>query len=107
MQRQLIRVPIIAGTEPRLRAWIQVLDKRRDALGQVLQAEGLEVEVVALDRSGAGAALLIYTSGPDLAASNAAFANSQHPVDVEFKQLMRECLALDQARVVEVLLSWP
>lgn len=107
MQRQLIRVPVIAGTEPRLTAWIQGLGKRPGEREQVLRAEGMEAEVVALDRSGSEAALLIYTSGPDLAASSAAFASSQHPVDVEFKQLMGECLALDQARVVEVPLSWP
>lgn len=107
MQKQLIRIPVIPGTEARLTAWIQALDARRDDLEQVLRAEAISAEVVALDRSSLVAALLIYTSAPDLAAASEAFAISQHPVDVEFKQLMSECLELHKASVVEVLLSWP
>jgi Family of unknown function (DUF6176) len=107
MERQLIRVPVIPGAEARLTPWIQGLDARRAVLEEVLRAEGIDAELVALDRSGFEAALLIYTSGPSLAASSAAFARSQHPVDVEMKQLRSDCLRFDQARVVEVLLAWP
>lgn len=107
MPRQLIRIPVVPGEEGRLAAWIRQLDTRREDLAQVLRAEGIEAEVVALERSDDSTELLIYTSGPDLAMSNAAFLRSMHPVDVEFRLMMRECLVLPQARDVEVLLAWP
>lgn len=107
MQRQFVRIPVRPGSESRLTTWIRGLDGRRTDLERVLQAEGIQVEVVALDRSEGNTDLLIYTGGPDLTAASAAFARSADPVDVEFKQIMAECLELDRARIVEVLLSWP
>jgi hypothetical protein len=107
MQRQLLKIPLLAGKEQRVIEWIKSLDSQRELLCEVLRAEAIEVEVVALDKTSSGFDLLLFTRGPDLNISSAVFAQSTHPVDVEFKMLMAECFDLGKAQPLDVLLAWP
>ncbi len=100
-----VRIPIRPGETERLAGWARSLESRRDEVRRALEAEGIDAEVVLLERGPDGDALLIYTVAEDPAAANAAFEASTEPVDVEFRALMAETLDVSGAAPVEVILA--
>lgn len=107
MQRQCVRVPIRAGREDQVLAFVRGFASRRTEVLEALEAEGIAAEVVLFERQGERAALLIYTAGADLVASNSRFEASDLQVDREFKALMAEALDFGGASVLEVGLAVP
>ena len=104
-QVQCIKVPILSGNGQRLRDWIADLPRRNTEIQQALDSEGIVYEAVFFSHETTGDFLFIVTHAPDLAAANAAFQASQLPIDLEFKQLLRECLDLGSATALELLFA--
>ena len=104
---QCVRVPIRPGHTDRVAGWIRSLDNRRDEVCEALEAEGIDQEIVLLEREDPEDHLLILTAAEDIAAANRAFQESTLPVDTEFRTLMAEALDVSRVRHTEVLLVAP
>ena len=89
----------------RLREWISGLAQRRDEVLEALDSEKILDEAVFMSEENGTHALYIYSRAEDLSASAEAFAASQLQVDVEFRDLMQECLDFSGARPVQCLFA--
>jgi len=105
LQCQCVKIPVREGSAPKLRAWIAGLGEREGEVLEALEAEGIHDEAVFLSSEPSGEYLYLYSRAADLAAAGAAFQQSTLAVDVEFKQLMQECLDLEGATLLRLLFA--
>jgi hypothetical protein len=62
-------------------------------------------ELVFVEKSDRGAALVLYTRSDDLAAANARYLASEHPIDREMRAWQARALNLQEASVLEIVLE--
>lgn len=104
-QSQCIRIPLEPAHEAAFVEWLRSLSGRPDELRAALAAEGMLAELVFLERTAEGAAIVLYTRADDLQAANAAYLASQHPVDREMRDWQARAFRLAGATQLEILLE--
>lgn len=104
-QSQCIRIPLHPEHEPAFVEWLRSLSGRPEELRAALAAEGMLVELVFLERTPEGTSIVLYTRAHDLAAANAAYLTSSHPIDREMREWQTRAFRLDGARQLEILLE--
>ncbi len=105
LQCQCLKIPVREGSAPKLRTWIAGLAGREREVLEALESEGIHDEAVFLSSEPSGDSLYLYSRAADLAAAGAAFQRSTLDVDVEFKQLLQECLDLENATPLRLLFA--
>jgi hypothetical protein len=96
MQVQLLRIRLRAGTEERMRAFLDSLPGRAET-AVALREEGIAIESVGWCDAGGSVDLFLYQRAADLRAASAAFTRSTNAVDVEMKRLIAETWASVEA----------
>lgn len=104
-QSQCVRIPLKPEGREAFLDFARSLASRREELLEVLAEEGLRAEAVFLDRDGERASLVLFTRADDLAAANAAYLASEHPIQVKMRSLQAAAFDLENARPLEVLLD--
>lgn len=104
-ESQCVRIPIFAEHEAAFTAWLRSLGTRSDELRALLADEGMLAELVFVERTADGAALVLYTRAARLADANAKYLASTHPIDVEMKSWQARALDLTRATVLEIILE--
>jgi hypothetical protein len=104
-QSQCIRIPLRKERATEFLAWLSSLRGREDELKRLLADEGMLAELVFVERRGHESALVLYTRASDLAAANAAYLASQHPIDVEMRAWQACAFDLAGATVLEIALE--
>jgi len=98
MLRVVIK-PIRPDKEDRLRTWLAELNSRADEVRQTFREETVRAEQ-AFVLAGATGPLLVYVmEAEDFERGSNAFAGSRRAIDLEHREVMRECLA-DSSTVV-------
>lgn len=104
-QSQCLRIPIAPEHEAPFVEWLLSLRSRSDEVRALLADEGMLAEIVFVERSAAGVALLVYTRAADLAAANAKYLASTHPIDREMRSWQAKALRVAEASVLEIVLE--
>lgn len=104
-QSQCIRIPLRSECATEFVAWLSSLGGRREELNRLLAEEGMLAELVFIERRGDEVAVILYTRAVDLAAANAAYLASQHPIDVDMKGWQGRAFDLSRATVLEIVLE--
>jgi len=95
---------------PRLRAWLDDLDSRRDELRGSYRQQGTRQEQFFLVRTRESPILVIVSEVEDALAAAESFLHSELPIDVEFKALVQAIspeeadveLVYDSSRYIEI-----
>ncbi len=103
-EKQCIKIPIKDGQTEFLVSWLSNLQSRKRELIEALTSEGIQSEMVLLER-GQTDYILIYTKADDLKAANQGFQTSLLPVDIEFKKVMQQSLDLENITKLEIMLE--
>ena len=70
--------------------WVQSLKERQEEVAQLLDAEGVQVESLFLERSGQDVYLYQYVRAKSLEQAYEAFINSQSRISVETRQFIND-----------------
>lgn len=97
LQCQCLKIPVQKGKVKVIESWVAGLSDRKNEVIEALQAEGIRDEAVFLMNEGKMSYLYLYSRSRDLISAGRAFEASTLPVDIEFKQIMAECLDLSNA----------
>ncbi len=81
------------GKEPRLREWLAELSARDDEVRATFVDETVRHEQAFVLEMNDGPVLVYLIEAADADLGREAFARSNHSIDKEHKQVMRECLA--------------
>ena len=100
MLRVSIR-PIHPEKEGRLRAWLAELSSRADEVRQTFREETVRAEQAFIVAGVAGPLLIYVMEAEDFERGSKAFAGSRHTIDIEHREVMRECLA-ESAPIVPI-----
>lgn len=79
--------------EARVRAWLVELGSRADEVRETFLDETVRAEKAYIIAGESGPLLVYVIEAEDLEQGSRAFANSRHKIDMEHKEIMRECLA--------------
>jgi hypothetical protein len=95
------------GKEARLRAWLAELNQRADEVRATFRNETVRAEQAFMVDGPNGPMLVYAMEAADFERGAAAFANSQHPIDIEHRAVMQECVgsALDIRPLYDVSAS--
>ena len=85
--------PIRPEKEARLRAWLSELNSRADEVRQTFREETVRAEQAFIVDGAAGPLLVYAMEAEDFERGSKAFAQSRHSIDLEHREVMRECLA--------------
>ncbi len=80
------------GKEAQLRAWLAELSARADEVRATFVDETVRHEQAFVLQTVDGPVLLYAMEAADFDRGGAAFARSEHAIDEEHRQVMRECL---------------
>jgi hypothetical protein len=105
MESQCIRVKLKEGMTDTFLAWAKSLSSRNDEIRQALQAEGMSMELLLLERCNDGDYVVLYTRARNLVEANSAFQNSELRIDQEAKQIMAETWDFATIKPVEKFLE--
>lgn len=84
---QCLKIRLKDGTTNRATAWLKSLKGRRGEAVEMLQAEGMRVESLFLERTSDGDYLYFYARADDLVRANEAFMFSTLPLSVETREI--------------------
>ena len=89
--------PIKPGKETRLRAWLAELNSRAEEVRVTFKDETVRAEQAFIVVGPEGPVLVYVVEAADFDRGAAAFTVSQHPIDLEHRAVMHECVgpALD------------
>lgn len=104
-QAQCVRIPLLPEHGEAFVAWLGSLSSRRAELSALLAEEGMLAELVFVERSADGLALVLYTRAADLQAAHARYLASSHPIDVEMRAWQARALDLSRASLLTVALE--
>jgi hypothetical protein len=79
--------------EPRLREWLQGLNNRADEVRETLREETVRAEQAYIIPSSDGPILVYAMEAEDCARATERYMHSEHPIDIEAIETMRECLS--------------
>jgi hypothetical protein len=105
LQCQCLRIPVQKGKIKQIESWIAGLSDRENEVIEALRSEGIRDEAVFLMNEGEMSYLYLYSRSKDLMSAGRAFEESSLPVDIEFKQIMAECLDLSNAVPLKLVFS--
>jgi len=89
---RLIFRQVLPGKEARIRDWLAELSRRADEVRATFVDETVRHEQAYILETKGGEVLVYAMEFEDLERSRAAFGSSTHPIDVEHKAVMEECL---------------
>ncbi|MFW6321813.1 MAG: DUF6176 family protein [Halohasta sp.] len=92
----LIRYRLQPGTRERVDEWVESVADRRGEAVETLQDESVFTETVFFESRADGEFLTMYVEADDVAAALAAFEDSDHEIDREFRRLLAEIVDEDQ-----------
>jgi hypothetical protein len=84
-----VRVRLVPGSLPRVRAWAAELNARRDDVLATLRDEGVRVESVFLE----GETLVYYLKADSLNRARDVYARSKHAIDAYHQRFKDETFA--------------
>jgi putative intracellular protease/amidase len=105
MESQCIRIKLRPGKTEQFLSWARSLSGRTNELKEALESEGLQSELMLLDRASNGDYVMLYTKAQSLASANAAFERSSLKIDHEAKQMMAETWDLSTIGQLERLIE--
>ena len=105
MESQCIKVKLKEGQSERFLSWAKGLASREGEVREALLAEGMQVELMFMEKAADGDYVILYTRAQNLAAANAAFDKSSFKVDQEAKQIMAETWDFGSAKLIDKLLE--
>jgi hypothetical protein len=79
--------------EERLRAWLKELDQRRSEVLETFRQETTRHEQVFIIRGEKGPLLVYAMEAEDHSAVKAAFESSELKIDVQHRDILRECIS--------------
>lgn len=79
--------------ESRLRAWLAELNSRADEVRETFRDETVRAEQAYIVAGNEGPLLVYVMEAEDFDRGSRAYAVSRHKIDVEHREVMRECLA--------------
>ncbi len=79
--------------ESRLRAWLAELNSRADEVRETFRGETVRAEQAFIVPGSEGSLLVYVMEAEDFEQGSKAFADSDHKIDAEHREVMRECLA--------------
>ena len=85
--------PIRPDKEGRLREWLAELNSRADEVRQTFREESVRAEQAFIVAGAAGPLLVYVMEAEDFERGSRAFAGSRRAIDIEHREVMRECLA--------------
>lgn len=86
---QCLKITLKDGATDQAVAWLKSLDERRDEAIEMLQAEGMQVESLFLERTPDGDFLYFYARAEDLVRANESFMSSTLPLAVETREFIQ------------------
>ena len=101
---ELVRQRVRPGRVERLREWMAEVREREDEALATLRDEGMLTETASLDEREDGTYPYYYMEAEDLDRVREQFADSDHAIDAEHKQVMEAVLAEDGTERVEGVL---
>lgn len=105
MPSQCIRVKLKPGKTEEFLAWAGDLTERIDEVKEALISEGMQAELMMLERTAEADFVLLYTKAEDLGKANELFQNSNLRIDSEAKEIMAKTWDFESITVVECLLE--
>lgn len=105
MQTQCIKIPLHTEHAEEFVAFARGISEAD--LAEVLAEEGIVAELVLIEQSADRTYVIIYTRGPDLAASHEVYLRSDHPVQVRMRELSGRAFDLSGASLLEVVVDGP
>ena len=78
--------------EPRLREWLLKLNNRADEARETLREETVRAEQAYIVPSSDGPFFVYAMEAEDCERAADRYMRSEHPIDMEAKEIMRECL---------------
>jgi len=95
------------GKEARLRSWLAELNDRADEVRATFKDETVRAEQAFIVDGSDGPMLVYVMEAEDFEQGNAAFKDSQHPIDAEHRAVFKECVgpALDIRPLYDVSAS--
>ncbi|WP_435358342.1 DUF6176 family protein [Haloarchaeobius sp. DFWS5] len=88
----LTKQRIEPGKTDHLREWTQEIQDREDEALETLEQEGMHHEAAFVEHTDDGDFLVYFMQADDMDRVFDAFAESDHPIDAEHKEVMREVL---------------
>jgi L-rhamnose mutarotase len=88
----IIRQEIRPDKVSKLKEWMEKANDRQSEIIETLQHEGVKTESTFLEESSDGTFLVTYLESEDLQEVQEAFEDSNYEIDVEYKELVQECL---------------
>ena len=92
VETTIIRQEIKPDKVSELKEWMEEADNRKSEIVETLRHEGVRTESTFLEESSDGTFLVTYMEAEDLRAVQEAFEESTFEIDIEYKQIVRECL---------------
>ena len=103
-QSQCLSIALKAGETETFLAWVErSRTERREDMLRILRLEGMVAETMCLDRSAEGDRLILYTSAEDLAHAARVMEESNHPFDVETREVIARTWDLKDVRPLTIL----
>ena len=106
MESQCIKIKLKSGKTEQFLDWAKTLSLRSSEVREALSSEGMNSELLLLDRSSDGDYVILYTRAKNLAEANTAFERSVLKLDQEAKKIMAETWDLSSVRVLERYLEF-
>jgi heme-degrading monooxygenase HmoA len=105
MTSQCIRVRIKPGKTDEFLSWANSLNGRLDEVKNALRSEGMQAELLMLEKTTDADYVLLYTKSDDLEKANQLFQSSNLKIDNEAKQVMANTWDMESITMVECLLE--
>ncbi|WP_415381363.1 DUF6176 family protein [Halosimplex sp. TS25] len=88
----LVKQPVKPDKVDRLKEWMAEVRDRSDEVVETLRDEGMKTESAFLERTDDGPHLVYYMEAEDIERVWDQFEDSDHDIDEEHKEVMREVL---------------
>jgi len=88
----IIRQEVRPDKVNKLKGWMEEANDRKSEIIETLQHEGVKTESTFLEESSDGTFLVTYMEAENLQEVQEAFEDSNFDIDIEYKELVQECL---------------
>jgi len=88
----IIRQEVRPNKVSKLKEWMKEANDRKEEIIETLQHEGVKTESTFLEESSDGIFLITYMEAENLQEVQEAFEDSNYEIDVEYKEIVQECL---------------
>lgn len=92
IETAIIRQEVRPDKVTELKAWMEEVNNRKSEIIETLQNEGVKTESAFLEESSDGTFLVTHMEAENLQEVQEAFEDSTFEIDVEYKQIVQECL---------------